>query len=187
MAFPVRIIADGSVNWLELVVQLATIATAVAAIVISIITYRSQVTHNKNSVKPILNVSCGDYVGEIFVKIKNKGVGPATVLSVKCENGMTETKHCECSLIRYFHNFDFLWTTFADDITGFTIAPGGEIVLLVAKSNNETTLQEIRKRLSNIVVTIEYTDIYGDKMKPSTRNLNWFGRTLVNKEPKQRP
>ena len=58
---------------------------------------------------------------------------------------------------------------------------------LEGQSENENFAKfrdECRRRLSNITLTIEYTDIYGTKAQVTKRNLNWFGRRLaLSKKP----
>ena len=39
---------------------------------------------NKNSVRPILNVSVGDYEDNIYVRLHNNGVGPAIITRIQC-------------------------------------------------------------------------------------------------------
>lgn len=161
-------------NWTTIL----TAITAVMAIVISIITYRSQVKHNKNSVKPILNISVGDYVNEIFIKVKNKGVGPATITSCNCIQSADAQVRKEPAVINYFNDLHFTWETFANDITNLSIAPGGEMVLLRACSEEIGSMNTIRKRLRDIEIQIEYVDIYNKKMPVAKKQLTWFGRTL---------
>lgn len=161
-------------NWTAIL----TAITAIMAIAISIITYRAQVKHNKNSVKPILNISLGDYMNELFIKVKNKGVGPATIMSINCIQNTNDTIRLENAIIDFFSDFNFVWDTFANDITNTTIAPNGEMVLIRARSNNTILLNTIRQRLQSIEISIEYVDIYNSKMPIVQRDLKWFGRTL---------
>ena len=155
-----------------------TAITALAAVIISIITYRSQIKHNKNSVKPIIDISVGDYVNDLFVKVKNKGVGPATIQSIHCLRTSDGLHQDEAALINYFSDYPFVWTTFANDIKDRTISPGGEMTLLEAQSDDEETLDEIRNRLKDIEIEIEYVNIYNDRMPMRKRDLSWFGRSL---------
>lgn len=99
-----------------MVTKILTIIIALAAVFISIITYRSQVEHNKNSVKPIIDISLGDYVNDLFAKVKNKGVGPAKIQSIHCLHTTDGLQRDEPALINYFRDFPFVWTTFANDI-----------------------------------------------------------------------
>lgn len=161
-------------NWATIL----TIIIALAAVFISIITYRSQVEHNKNSVKPIIDISLGDYVNDLFVKVKNKGVGPATIQSIHCLRTTDGLQQDEPALINYFRDFPFVWTTFANDIKDRTISAGGEMILLEAKCDNTEALDEIRSRLKDIEIRIEYVNIYNDCMPTRKRDLSWFGRNL---------
>lgn len=168
---------DNGVNFEDWATILTAI-TALAAVIISIITYRSQVMHNKNSVKPIIDISTGDYVNHLFVKVKNKGVGPATIQSIYCQCVCDGHNREETALINYFDDYPFVWTTFANDIKDRTISPGGEMILLEAESEDEKVLDAIRNRLRDIKIEINYTNIYNDQMPTRKRDLSWFGRTL---------
>lgn len=114
--------------------------TSILAILIALLTYYSQKIHNRNSVKPLLNVIFGDYENCIYVKIQNNGVGPAIIKSMVCNNDKSETSDTLIGLIpkekmvkiknqqkiinlRHYNDF-------VKNIEERVIAPGNEIMLL---------------------------------------------------------
>lgn len=181
------------IDWVQIIMSCSSILISLIAIIISINTYKSQVRHNKNSVKPILNIVCGDYENNIYVRIDNNGVGPALIKSISCS---TE-RRTECSLFEliptevrvtssYFDGFVPLFplTDFVEDIAGRTIAPAGNIILLQLVEPEEKQRFALRNVLQQITVYVEYTDIYGEEDMHAKRELNFFGRTLVNARAK---
>ncbi len=178
---------DQPTNWLQLSISVSSIITSVIAIVISITTYKSQVRHNKNSVKPILNIICGDYENDIYVRIDNYGVGPAIIKRVLCSNGK-DNDSCLYHLIpekarvktQYSDSTVKLTalTHFVEDITDRTIALQKSIVLLQQVDPDSKIRVALRTVLEKITIQVEYTDIYGKEKFVVKRSLAIFGRTL---------
>lgn len=179
-------------NWIDIGTSIFSLVLSVVAIIISINTYRSQKEHNKNSVRPILNIVLGDYEDDLYVRVENNGVGPAIVSSINCT--------CSCfrelmsanslvDLIPYeatvqgknggananMHSF----TDFVEDITGRTIPPGGSITLLQIENPKREQLLAFRNFLQECSVEIGYTDIYSSNPWECKRSLDFFGRTLI--------
>ena len=71
-------------NWVDILFTAASILISIVAVFISVQTFRSQKEQNKNSVRPILNVSVGDYEDNIYVRLHNNGVGPAIITRIQC-------------------------------------------------------------------------------------------------------
>ena len=181
------------VNWIQIVISIFSVVTSIVAIVIAIITYKSQVRHNKNSVKPILNIIVGDYEDRLYVKIVNNGVGPALIEETLCVNEKSKAKDaCLIHLIPYQVEFSenshtelvtlSPLTDFVEDIKGRTVAPGGSITLLKLSSVLSSMTKKrfaLRTILKDVTVTIHYSDVYGDAYV-TERTLDFFGRTLSN-------
>ena len=72
------------INWVDILFTAASILISIVAVFISVQTFRSQKEQNKNSVRPILNVSVGDYEDNIYVRLHNNGVGPAIITRIQC-------------------------------------------------------------------------------------------------------
>lgn len=171
------------------IISVATVFISLAAVLISFITWRSQVKYNKNSVMPILNIIVGDYENDIFVKLVNNGVGPAKIDKLTCTHGGTSSS----CLINLFPPEGITleinqtikcvvpvtaWREFVENLDGRTISPGGMIMLLELADAEKKQITAVRALLKDTCVTVKYTNIYGDKMTPESRMLDWFGRTI---------
>ncbi len=175
---------------------------------IAYLAFRSQRTHNKNSVKPILNIIVGDYEDDIFVRIDNNGVGPAIVQGINCYDAeKNRVEHNLYTLIPEFATikeprityqpsmkadekpepemivttieFDTL-TDFVEDIAGRTIPPGGSIMLLRMTNPDKYHKVALRDFLSKCSVKVDYTDVYNSELAPCYRKLDFFGRGGLN-------
>ena len=72
------------ISWVDVAISVCSLVISAAAVVISLTTYWSQKEHNKNSVRPILNITFGDYENDLYIRVDNNGVGPAIVAGVTC-------------------------------------------------------------------------------------------------------
>lgn len=137
----------------------------------TIISVKSQETHNKNSVLPLAHISISDYENDLAVKVFNYGTGPLIIdtLSVIYEGKPHST------VIELFKDTNILWTTFTEDVSGWTIPVGGEIVLIQKYAPTEKEKLLIRQILSHTTISITYKDIYNTKFTKD-RELNFFGR-----------
>ena len=180
-------------NWIDVGTSIFSLAISVVAIIISINTYRSQKEHNKNSVRPILNILLGDYEDVLYVRVDNNGVGPAIVSSTNCTcsyfdelmsaNSLVDLIPYEATIkgknsftTANMHSF----TDFVEDITGRTIPPGGQITLLRLEKPERAQLIAFRNLLKNCCVEIGYTDIYNSEPWNCKRSLDFFGRTPIS-------
>lgn len=168
---------------MEWIANNSTTIIALSAVVISLISLfvavralNTQRKHYKLSVKPIAHFSKGDYKNQIFVKVKNYGLGP---LIIKEFNVSKE----KCSFKRLIDSFDGLashitWDTFTDDITGRVLAPQNEFTLIKASftPDQDDIRKAIRESLSKTTLSIKYKCIY-DEVQPEVREkLEWFSR-----------
>ncbi|QNU66015.1 hypothetical protein EHE19_014140 [Ruminiclostridium herbifermentans] len=162
--------------------------TSIFAIVVSIITYESQRRFNVNSVKPILNIVFGDYETHIFIRVHNNGLGPAIIKNLQCENIKNEKANSVIELIPQeiiiktqmgskivnLHSFN----DFVESIEGRVIAPDNEITLVSYTPTDALDIQGIRQILKDLVIRVDYADIYDNKQSSCIRDCKWFGRTL---------
>lgn len=168
-----------------------SLITSIAAVVISVITYKSQKTHNKNSVRPILNIDFGDYENKLEVQVVNNGVGPAIISDINCTYECAGEKDCQKSLVelipacgtmkldgRVVRTRMTLLSDFVEDITGMVIPPNGKIVLLQLLEPSAIQLCVFRNFMQNCNIEILYSDIYNSKPWKCQRSLKFFGRTL---------
>jgi len=132
--------------------------------------YKSQRTHNFNSVKPILQLDFGDYEDSIFVDLYNNGVGPGIITKIKVTNS---NGHIENDLIAYFKDLPWACNAFTTRLEGYAISPNCEICLFETE-NRDKHKAEIRNILKDLHIEVEYIDIYNRHMKPLSEYLDWF-------------
>lgn len=157
---------------------LALIVSA-AAVGVAVVTARQQRTHNTLTVKPIPEVTVGDYEDSLRVKLRNHGSGPLTVKSLVAS---FQGKSCQ-SLIDCMPNLERDWTNFAGIIDGRTLLPGDEIVLIELSAEQKEQGFEIhrdlaRHALAHTTIVIQYTNIYDSNFPHYSKSLSWFGRNL---------
>lgn len=165
---------------------LASAAAAILALFVSAIsvwisvrTGRDQRKHNVLSVRPLAEVAVTDYENSLRVRIRNHGSGPMLIHAVTVSDGV-DTKSC---LIDWMPNLpgNRPWTNFSYSLRFRTIQAGADIILLeLTEFDNERNFAKsrdlVRKALSPLTVTVEYSDIYDSLMRPCSKKLEWFGR-----------
>lgn len=158
------------------ILNISSILVAICALFISYQNYSSQKAHNKNSVRPILNIILGDYQNTIFVKIVNNGVGPATIIDANFIK-QSLSKKSLIEIIETNHTYENItYLHFVHDIIGKTIPPAGSITFLKVQADSKP-LFALRNDLKSIDITIKYVSIYEDSWTVN-RDLSYFGRTL---------
>ncbi|WP_315827110.1 MULTISPECIES: hypothetical protein [unclassified Bradyrhizobium] len=173
------------VHWITTNRDFITSWTAILAIVASTVSIaiavsnmRMQRAHYRKTVMPFGNLSMGDYENQLFVRLRNDGVGPMIVDGVSILQNENGAKIGE-ALIDLMPR-DLLWATFVKNISGRAFAPGKDIDLILfdvdeADPASIAARQSIRAALSKLSVKVEYHSIYGEKFL-AQRSLDWFGR-----------
>ncbi len=171
-------------DFFEIITTISSIILLLAAVAISLITYHSQKIHNRNSVKPLLNIIFGDYEYDIHIKTQNNGVGPAIIKEILCSNNKDKTN----SLIELIPNeFQIKnhgivklqnFVDFVENIEERVIAPNKEIIIIKYEPEYDSELVAIRTILKDISIKIRYVDIYQKEQPVRFRDCSWFGRTL---------
>ena len=175
MEFIFRIVPVNEFDY-KTIISICTGIIALLAFVLSIITTYFQRKHNRNSVKPILNINMCDYEKNISVSISNNGVGPATIEFFLCSFGGQEGH----DILKFVSDLEIIWYTFSEeiDIVKRTIRPGDRIMLIKSKDHTEKQAIELKKRLSQMRLTIRYTDIYGREVFHTEQNLEWYNKRI---------
>jgi hypothetical protein len=161
----------------------AFLALVVSAISVGITIWavKSQRLHNELSVRPLAEISVGDYEESLRVKLRNQGIGPMIVKAVTVSDGA----NVKPSLVDWMPDLPNgrPWTDFTEEIRDRALAPGSEIVLLELTEEKEEAefaacRDMVREALSRLTVNVEYTNVYNTVMPPRRRELSWFGRHL---------
>lgn len=170
---------------------MASAVVALIALVISVLsvffTWRAlkhQLTHNSLSVRPLPYITVGDFEDTIYVKIRNNGTGPLIVQAISVPGASDPSAPLVSNMPRLLPGV--IWTNFAGATVGRSIPVGGEMVLLELSEPNlgdnfQQSRDKVREALGKLSLTLEYTDIYNNKLPPCSRDLKWFHRTLTAK------
>jgi len=156
------------------VIAIINLLVLVGTLFVAYWAYKSQRTHNSNSVKPILQLDIGDYEDDIYVRVHNNGVGPGIITNVeiKKQNDNAIRK----DIISYFENLDWEWDVFSTGLEGLAISPNRYTYFIEMKNPSEEQKEKLRKVLKELIIKIDYTDIYNKPMEPISAQLSWFGR-----------
>lgn len=165
---------------------LASAAAAILALFVSVVSVwisvwsaRIQRKHNELSVRPLAEVTVGDYENSVRVKLLNNGTGPMIIIGVTVSDGA----NAKSSLIEWMPDLpdERPWTNFTYALRHRTLQSGAEITLLELTSEGDdlqfTKCRDlVREALTPLTVNVEYTDIYDSIMRPCRKSLSWFGR-----------
>lgn len=147
---------------------------------------KTSILNQERTVRPVGRIVFGNYEDVIEVKIRNNGLGPMIISSMKViKNGISKN-----TLIDWMPELpdDVSWTDYVGDISGFSLSPNQELNLIKFEVNEEYWKEEefrdkLRNELSDIEIMIEYKDIYDKEMPELTRKLDWFKqKTELNKQ-----
>jgi hypothetical protein len=170
--------------------KLVTAWTAIAALLVSslsiilaVVNTAIQRRHNRKSVQPIGHISVGDYEGQIFVRLRNNGIGPMIVKDLVVTNRNNgETKG---SIIDFMPTLpdDCQWSTFVRDMKGRAISANDHVTLIMLEGEADDrrfglVRKIVRESISPLSISAAYQDIYGKELGSARRDLNWFGRLL---------
>ena len=155
---------------------------SLVSIVVAVVNIAMQRAHNRKSVLPIGNLSLGDYENQIFVRLRNDGVGPMIIDNISVQQIETG-KEIGSALIDLMPK-GLAWTTFVKDISGRAFAASKDIDLILFEGDPNKpqfidARQRVREALSKLRVKVHYHSIYGDEMV-AERPLDWFGRHAKN-------
>lgn len=156
------------------ILALTAIVISVVSIISTIIFSLLQQRHNKNSIRPICDIKFNDYENKIGVYLANHGNGPLTIKHISCTNDDVSSP----VLYKLMPDVKQEWTTFTEDVKGWTIPAGGKIALIELCPQTERAKIDVRASLMNMTIDVIYTDLYGKSKFKSSRNLAFFGRTL---------
>jgi hypothetical protein len=73
------------------------------------------------------------------------------------------------------------WRNFHQNVDGAALDNGKRLELLLLEGDPGDDLfracrNEVRRKLKDLTVQVEYEDLYGKGMQPVERQLSWFGR-----------
>jgi len=132
------------------------------------------------SVRPIAVLHIADFENNVAVFLRNKGLGPMRILSLRATN---DNSIAHDRIIAHMPTLPdrIRWSDFYGNIDGSVLEPGTEFGLLVLEgSPGDSAYREyrdaVRRRLSELTVRVEYENLYRQRMEPEELRLSWFGR-----------
>ena len=166
------------------ITAVAALVVSTISIVLAIFNMTTQRTHNRKSLMPIAHVRLGDYENRLFVELHNDGIGPMLIdsIAVSKSRGWSKKRDSFLGLVPALPP-GILWSTFVTDLSGRALSAGKDIVILRLEGDpsDQTFLaarQSVRQALADLQIVVKYRDIYGHKMPPTKRDLDWFGSNV---------
>jgi len=164
----------------NLIIAICALVVSVLATCLAVWSAVTQRKHMKLSVKPVAAVPVEDFEEKIGVYLSNKGLGPMLVkkLEVTDKKG---NKHSDLVSHMPELNEDITWSSFHGSVDGSFLEQGKKFELLLLEGDpNSASFQQsrdlIRTHLKDLVVRVEYEDLYCQTMESVERELSWFGR-----------
>jgi hypothetical protein len=162
------------------VTAVAALLVSSVSIILAIFNMTTQRTHNRKSLMPIAHVRLGDYENRLFVQLHNDGIGPMLIdhMVVSKGKGWGKKQSSFTGLVPALPP-GILWTTFVTDLSGRALSAGKDIVILLLEGDPSdqkflAARQSVRQALADLRIVVRYRDIYGHKMPPARRDLDWF-------------
>lgn len=164
------------------VVAACALFVSMVSLYVATATLRHQRRHNILSVTPIPEVTVADFENSLRVKIRNHGSGPLLIRQVEVSDGSQTLE----SVIGWMPDLPagLFWATYAENLKGTSLLPGKEVALIQLDGDDEDPTfvrlrDDCRAALQNLSVTVEFSDVYGTRMEPLMKKLDWFGRHLA--------
>ena len=171
--------------------ELANLLVAVAALVTAAVSVyftreglKNQEKHNALSVVPVPFIALADYENLIRVKIRNDGLGPLIVNGIDYEKAGAINEFEE--LVQYLPPPPnaLAWSNFSSGHVR-SIRPGDELILIEISLPGSDQLvdafrNQLRWILSQITISVRYTDVYANSFSANTRELSFFARRLAS-------
>ena len=138
--------------------------------------------HMKLSVRPIAAVTTADSENRIGVFIRNNGLGPMLVRTLRVTDGAVTHERVVDHMPSLPAGIG--WTKAHSSIDGFWLQVGKRFRLLLLEGypdnkEFERARDNVRKKLSSLVIHVRYEDLYGQKMYTLEKKLSCFGGVML--------
>lgn len=158
---------------LSTILSIIAIVISLISLAITTIFNMKQFQYNKKTLTPNLYINPGDYEDDIFIDIKNVGLGP---LFIKEINIYRNDKLCdEKDLYKLIDTHGQPWSTFSGNIEGIAIPANEKIRIIEILPKNDIVKTSLRNQLKDIKIKIKYTDVYKSEYS-YTKTLDFYGR-----------
>ena len=146
--------------------------------IIAVTAYKNGKEHNKNSVKPIVQIKISNYDNDIYVAIINRGVGPAIIDKNELINSNMK------NLVDLFKDeacLEGAWIKYNVNSEGTALPPGDLLDLLRMKELSTAQLYVVRKKLAKESISVIYHDVYDERME-TRYPLEFFGSDYTDRK-----
>ncbi|RWZ88170.1 MAG: hypothetical protein EO766_09265 [Hydrotalea sp. AMD] len=162
-------------------IAFSSLIVAWLSFILTIVTIFQTRKHNRNSLKPIINVNPFDYSNCILIELVNEGVGSAIIKKITVEKNDYEKKQNVYSwmpdLPEGISYQNYLTRDRDIPMQAGKVIKVIEIKNDVFKDTQRKFREEMRGVLRQLTIKIEYTDVYESKFPIYTRKLDLYART----------
>ena len=163
----------------EVVIAVSALLVSVISITIGALALRNQKIHNQKSVRPICSITYRNYISEIVITVSNNGVGPMLVDALDLKSNGKVYGRIKDLIMPTFPGggkYTYKWVNFSQQRA---IPVGGQVdIFSFQKKEGQTDFESVqdivRLALTEVTISVQYTDIYGGKFPPSERTLHNF-------------
>ena len=127
-----------------MVLSIIAIVISALSLLTSIIFGVCDQKNNKRTLKPLININTGDYEGDIFVDVENKGMGPLIIKKVEIYRSGVLCK--ETDLYKIIKTRGQPWYTFMEKLEGRTIPPDEKIRIIGIAPKTVDIREKIRRQ-----------------------------------------
>ena len=140
-----------------------------------------QRTHNRKSVRPLIQIDLWDHGNKLYVYIRNNGLGPMIVDKLTFSKKGTSyayIKDCiEIPSASYMH-------VLVNDAAKRVVLPNAHLTVFEKTFGDhvlDAEMDLVRKQLFPITLKVNYRDIYDTKFS-FERNFDWFSRHVLHED-----
>lgn len=167
----------------ELLIASLAIAISAFSVFISIRGLHIQRLHNFKSLRPICYISIMDYDDSLIIHARNFGVGPLIMQKLIVSDQQGNVKNNLIAWMPAVPEGLFWKEYFGNTENYYVITPGEKLPLLEIDIDIDNHVQvqflySVRNILKDLMIEIDYIDIYDNKMPTYSKELTWFGRNL---------
>ncbi len=134
-----------------------------------------QRVHNQKSLKPLGQIVLEDQRKTLAVHLRNNGLGPLIIDQISCHKDGKRYNSIDQCLDLPPRSY---MRTPLDDVVMRVVLPNSSLVIFETcfdEGQVEATIDHVRQQLALLTLTIEFRDIYDNKMTIE-RDCQWFVR-----------
>ena len=184
-------LSDDPSEWSAFAQYLGGTAGLVVALVnvgvlvyVALLVHRLESRRGREMVRPAAYLDTGDYENDIFVRVRNFGLGPMVINGLRCffhDNPATTTPRLE-ELMPPLGGYS--WETFTTEDPPILVPVEGEVYLVRLTGDDDQEgfpeiRETVRRALSQVVVEVDYADIFKEPIGMERLALTVFARHRI--------